>query len=149
MGLPDACLVGDPTTVLGKEDDDGDLVWNAAQGSCGATFSANPAPRLANPEHRRLHAVIPRSGYLILRLLSYPAWRVRANGQTVANLPKREDGLVAVPVQPGPVDLTVDWIVTPDVLLSRWISVGCGLVLVGLYAAERRQRLLPSGARLS
>ena len=149
MGLPDACLVGDPATTLGKEDEDGDLVWNPAQGSCEATFFANPPPRLANPEHRQMHVVIPRAGYLVLRLLSYPAWRVQVNGQTVTNLPKRKDGLLAVPVQPGPVALTVDWTITPDVVLSRWITGGSVLLLLWLYTAERRKRLLPSAARLS
>lgn len=154
MGLPDACLVGDPGTVLGKEDEDGDLVWNPAQGSCEATFSANPPPRLANPEHRQLHALVPHPGYLVLRLLSYPAWQVRVNGYVLTSdrasaLIKREDGLIAFPVKHGPVELTVDWITTPDVLLSRWITGISVLLLVGLYTAERWKRLLPTGTRLS
>ncbi len=139
MGLPDACLVGDPASVLGKEDDDGDLVWNAAQGSCEATFSGTPALQ-ADPEHRWMRATVPKAGYLVLRLLSYPAWRVQVNGQTVANLPKREDGLIVVPVQPGPIDLTVDWTITPDVVLSRWITVASVLLLVLLYLFERCAR---------
>jgi hypothetical protein len=72
---------------------------------------------------------LPRPGYLVLRLRSYPAWRVLFNGQPAANLPQRADGLIAVPVPQGPVDLTVDWTTTPDVLAGRWLS-GLALILV-------------------
>ncbi len=44
-GLPDACLVSDPTVVLGKpdpDDPDANPVWNPDQGSCQATFAAAP-----------------------------------------------------------------------------------------------------------
>ncbi len=63
-------------------------------------------------------AVIPHPGYLILRLRSYPAWKVGVNGRPVVGMPQREDGLIAVPVQQGPVEVAIDWIATPDVLLA-------------------------------
>ena len=57
MGLPDACLVSDPSAVLGKADPDNpdsNPVWSAGQNSCQATFatvtaatSANPTPSIA------------------------------------------------------------------------------------------------------
>jgi hypothetical protein len=153
VGLPAACLVSDPSTALGKEDDDGNLTWSAAQGSCEETFEAAAQDRQADPEHRRIHVAATRAGYLVLRLLSYPAWRVRVNGQTVANLPRREDGLIVMPVQQGAMDVTVDWTTTPDVTASRWMSAIGALLLVGLCAAERRrpshQKQLRTGARLS
>ena len=37
-------------------------------------------------------------------------------GKLVASFPQRDDGLMAVPVPQGPVDLTVDWTTTPDVI---------------------------------
>ncbi len=87
-GLPDACLVSDPSAVLGKADadnPDSNPVWSADENNCQATFTTvngartNPEP---NPEYRTIRATIPHSGYLVLRLLSYPAWRVRGERAT-------------------------------------------------------------------
>jgi hypothetical protein len=68
----------------------------------------------------------------------------------VTDLPKREDGLLAVPVLEGPVVLSVDWTTTPDVMAGRWISGISALIvlaLAGLWAYQRhanRQRRVGS-----
>ena len=91
-------------------------------------------------EHLRINAVIPHRGYLILHLCTYPAWHVRVNGRLISNLPQRNDGLMAVPVPRGPVDLTVDWTTTPDVIVGRWITMIAVLFLIALVAWDRKQR---------
>lgn len=138
-GLPDACLVSDPATVLGvssvnPDSDDTAPVWQAGQGSCQAAFSWQSG----GPEHKRLRAVVSRPGYLVLRLRSYPAWRLRVNGRAVGRLPQRDDGLMAVPVAQGGVDLAVDWTTTPDVIAGRWLTALAALLLAGLWLLERR-----------
>jgi hypothetical protein len=136
-GLPFACLVSDPSTVLGKATGTPDTPpeWDSEQGSCETTYAAAPTARA---EHFQIVATIPHSAFLIVRLRSYPAWSVKVNGQPAADLPARDDGLMAVPVPQGPVDLTVDWTTTTDVILSRWLS-GLGvLALTGLFLLERR-----------
>ena len=75
-----------------------------------------------NPEHREMRATTPHAGYLVLRLVSYPAWQHSRQRPAPAALPKRDDGLIAVPVPQGPVDLTVDWTTSPDVVAGRWLS---------------------------
>jgi hypothetical protein len=143
MALPDACLVDDANAELGRQDaGTGNLVWDAGQGSCSATFAWRRHGD-ENPEHRELRAAMPHAGFLVLRLLRYPAWGVRVNGQGVTSLPRRDDGLLAVPVPEGPVDVTVDWTITPDVVLSRWISALGALGLFGLFLLERRLRRIP------
>ncbi len=147
MGLPDACLVSDPSAALGKVDPDNpdsNPVWSAGENSCQATFTTVNGAR-TNPEHRRIRGAIPRPGYLVLRLLSYPAWRIRVNGQLVITLPKRDDGLMAVPVPQGPVELTVDWVNSPDVMAGRWLSGVSVLVLTVFCLFERRRK----GSRLT
>jgi hypothetical protein len=142
MGLPDACLVSDPSAVLGKADPDNpesNPVWSADQNSCQATFTTVGGAR-ANPEHRTIRATIPHFGYLVLRLLSYPVWRVRVNGQLATTLHRRNDGLMAVPVPQGPVDLTVDWVSPPDVLAGRWVSGVSVLVLTVFWLQQRRRK---------
>lgn len=137
-GLPQACLVSDPAIALGQvaATPDEPPAWHAAQNTCEATYAAAPDSR---PEHLRLAATIPHAGFLILRLRSYPAWRVLVNGKGAASLPLRTDGLMAVPVPEGPVALTVDWTATPDTILARWLSGLSVLVLTGLCLVRRRR----------
>jgi hypothetical protein len=86
----------------------------------------------------RVAAVTPHAGYLILRLRTFPAWRVKVNGQLATFAAARDDGLMAVAVPQGAVDLTVDWTTTPDIVVGRWLS-GLALIFVtALCALERR-----------
>lgn len=142
-GLPDACFVDDSSVVLGRpdpDDPDSNPTWRRAQGSCETTFSFAHGLR-ANPEHREIHGEAPRAGYLVVRLLRYPAWRVDLNGRGVTDLSRRGDGLVVVPVPQGPVDITIDWAITPDVVAGRWVSGVSVLLLVLLWFRQRRTGL--------
>ncbi len=146
-GLPDACLVSDPSVELGKpdpDDPDNNPTWAPDQSSCQATFTAVGGSQ-TNPEHRRIDVTIPHAGFLVLRLLRYPAWMIRLNGRSPAALPRRDDGLVAVAVPQGPIDLTVDWTTTPDNLLGRWLSAVSVLLLFALCLLERKS----TGPRLT
>jgi hypothetical protein len=137
-GLPDACLTADPAAVLGVQDTpanpDDNPDWSADQGSCEATLRW----QLDQPERKWLRAISPRAGFLILRLRRYPAWRIAVNGRPVSDLPQRDDGLIAVPVPQGPIDLAVDWTTMPDVLAGRWLSSLGALLLTGLWLLERK-----------
>ena len=138
MDLPGACLSASPTTVLGQSEDDTTLDWSPSQGTCDASLIAAPSPGKQSPEHLRINAVTGHAGYLILRLRSYPAWRVRLNGHILHSLPERTDGLIAVPVPQGPVKLTVDWTTTGDVILGRWLSLLGLALLAALFWMERK-----------
>ena len=138
--LPQACLVSDPSTVLGKATDtpDSPPAWEATQGSCEATFASVVQLVRARPEHFRIAAATAHHGFMILRLRSYPAWLVKVNGLAVSSLPPRADGLIAVHVPKGRVDLTVDWTTTTDAIIARWLSCLSLLVLAGLWLHNRR-----------
>jgi hypothetical protein len=139
-GIPDACLVTDAYIVLGKPDpNDPDInpAWTPDQNTCQASFLWNNGRQL-NPEHRTLVATMPHAGYLVLHLMRYPAWSVHLNGQLLASLPDRDDGLVAVPVPSGPINLTVDWTRSPGDLAGRWLSVLSIFLLFALSRCERR-----------
>jgi hypothetical protein len=139
MGLPGACLVSDPTTELGfSSRPETNPDWYAAPSRCEATFAASPLQERNRAEHFQFRAIAPHPGYLILRLRSYPAWRVRVNGQLAADQPQREDGLMAVPVPQGTVNLTVDWSATRDVVVGRWLSGLALLLLTALWFLERK-----------
>jgi hypothetical protein len=142
IGLPDACLTSDFDTELGialtPEDNP---TWLPAQGSCAATATAS----LRQPEHLRIATFAAHPGFLILRLRSYPAWSITLNGHPATNLPARVDGLIAIPVSEGPVEVSVDWTTTPDVILGRCVICVAVLALVSLGLLERRfSRVSPS-----
>jgi hypothetical protein len=133
--LPDACLTSKFDTELGIAPNlEDNPVWRPDQGSCMATATT----QLRQPEHMRINAFTAQAGFLILRLRTYPAWRVTVNGQLAAGLPARLDGLMVVPVPQGPVNLTVDWTTTPDVIAGRCVSVVALLGLIALGLLENK-----------
>jgi hypothetical protein len=139
-GLPDACLVSDPDADLGKPDPDdssANPIW--AQGTCAATFTADRS----NPEHLRLNAAAPQSGWLVLRLLAFPAWKISINGvdqwRVIASQVRtRSDGLIAVHVGRGPTNLDISWRTTGGVILGRAVSAISVLTALILAWLERR-----------
>jgi hypothetical protein len=137
QGLPDACLVSDPATTLGQPTEpDENPTWSAAQGACEATYATHHT----HPEHLHFHAMVPHPGFIVLRLLSYPAWQIRVNGRIVSDLPKRDDGLIAVPVPEGKVVVSAKWTSTQDVIASRWITFIALVLLALLWFVEHRRR---------
>ena len=141
MDLPAACLVSNPTTPLGGGDPDLTPQWTPEQGSCQATFAFDPTPGPDSLLHRGVRATAPKAGFLVLRLREYPAWSVRVNGNPVPSRPLRQDGLLAVPIPAGSDQITVDWTLTPDVRIGRWISLIAVLLvtLLGLLVRRRAQ----------
>jgi hypothetical protein len=140
-GLPDACLVADPAVKLGVSDSPDDAPdanpnWSVEQGSCARILRW----QITQPEQRRLRADFRHAGFLVLRLRAYPAWRVTVNGRSVGETPRREDGLIAVPVPQGAVDLAVDWTAMPDVARGRWLSGLAAFLLACLGGFERKLR---------
>lgn len=136
MSLPLACLAASANTELGKGTPGVDLAWTKEEGSCEATFAADGKQ---GAEHWRVNADVARAGFLILRLRRYPAWQVRLNGVRISNPAERDDGLIAVPVTRGRAVVTVDWTTTPDVWKARWISALALVLLMTVFAVERRR----------
>jgi hypothetical protein len=137
MGLPDACLARDFDTELGVAPEPGATPrWQPDQHSCMATAAGQGR----DPEHWRVQMSAAHAGFVILRLRSYPAWRISLNGHEVADSEARVDGLISVPVARGPVDLAVDWRSTPDVLAGRGVSALGLMGLICLGVMEHRYR---------
>ncbi len=146
IGLPDACLTRNANVVLAKSDDGNIPEWDPANGHCDATYRWLLHFGRLSPEHLRLDAETPYAGYLILHLRDYAAWKVNVNGRDIAfgakaaypKLPRRDDGLMAVPVPKGAVQLDVDWITTGDVIMGRLLSImSLGYIAV-LFLIERK-----------
>jgi hypothetical protein len=119
-GLPEACFVKTAEAELATSSSPNvNPAWKASEGTCLSTASAVGR----GTDHLRLKALGAGGGYVVLRLHSYPAWRVRVNGVVVNDLGWREDGLMAVPVPAGAVEVSVDWVTTWDVVAGRVVSL--------------------------
>jgi len=81
------------------------------------------------------------AGFAVLRVMDYPAWRVTVNGARVDARPRRDDGLMAVPVAAGVSEIEVRYAATRDVWAGRILSLVAAILWLGLAARQRRQRL--------
>jgi hypothetical protein len=136
-GMPDGCLVQSADAVLGTVDPSAEQpFWSAKDCLYVLRWSDDGA---TGPEHLRMQGVSPRAGVLVLRLLRYPAWSIEVNGRPVSGLPGREDGLIAVPVAGGPLEVRIDWRSMPDVVASRWITLAGVLALLWLWRMEGKR----------
>jgi hypothetical protein len=136
-GLPDACLTEDFDTELGvAPTTEENPAWQPGQGSCIATATA----RVREPESMQIAMTAPRAGFLVLKLRSYPAWRITVNDKPPADSGVRADGLVVLPVAAGPVNVSVNWRTTPDVVAGRCMSCLALLGLMALGLIERKNR---------
>jgi hypothetical protein len=82
-------------------------------------------------------------GYAVLRLMDYPAWIVRRNGIDVTNRPRRDDGLLTIPVPQGRSQIDIRWRITPDIRIGRAVSL-LGICVFGfVWYRERRSRATP------
>ena len=146
VGVPDACLVADATTILAASSDGTIPEWDPANGHCDATYSWIRRDGHIPTEHRRIIADTPHAGFLILHLREYAAWQVRVNDRLVAfgvdpalePLPHRDDGMMAIPVPRGQVEVAIDWGITRDVILGRWLSALSVIFVIALCIVERR-----------
>jgi hypothetical protein len=104
------------------------------------SITAKADARRWNGEHWLFNVVTPETGYAVLRLMDYPAWRVTVDGKPAQDRPGRGDGLMAVPVTAGSHAIEVQWSASSDVIAGREISAIALLALVLVAVLERRER---------
>jgi uncharacterized membrane protein YfhO len=91
------------------------------------------------PEHMTAEVQSPQPGYAVLRLMDYPAWRVRLNGKPVPR-ESRDDGLITVPISAGTSTIDVRYSTTPDVWAGRILSLVSLLLWLWVAAKTRLSR---------
>ena len=102
------------------------------------TIAAKVEAKAWNADRWMVSLSTPESGYAVLRLMDYPSWRVSVDGRQVVARPLRDDGLMTVPVTPGPHMIEVQWSATRDVVAGRILSALALLGLAGTVVLERR-----------
>jgi hypothetical protein len=78
-----------------------------------------------NVEHMTANVDSSAPAFAVLRLMDYPAWRVLVNGQTISSRPRRDDGLMTIPIPAGHAQIDVRYTATADVWAGRLVSLVC------------------------
>jgi hypothetical protein len=91
-------------------------------------------------EHRAVVLNTPAAGYAVFRLMDYPAWTIRHNGTIVRQHPRRDDGLLTIPVPAGRSQIDIRWHTTPDIWIGRAISLLGFCVFVFVWYRERTRQ---------
>jgi hypothetical protein len=90
------------------------------------------------PESRRLTVATDKPGQVVLRMVSYPAWRVEVNGRVVETTARARTGEIVVPLAAGRSDIQARFTRTPDRTVGGVISLVGLLLLMGLVVGFRR-----------
>jgi hypothetical protein len=82
----------------------------------------------SGPERISASVASNTSGYAILRLMDYPAWRVTLNGIELRDRPHRSDGLLVVPIEAGITRIDIRWRRTAD----QWGGIALSLIALAI-----------------
>jgi hypothetical protein len=92
------------------------------------------------PERKVLNVDASSPVRAAVRLLNYPAWRIRANGVEVESESDADSGQMIVPLPAGRSRLEVRFARTPDRTVGGTLSCIAALLLAGMGSALRRRR---------
>ena len=95
-------------------------------------------------ERRLLRVVTPGHARIAVRLLDYPAWRVRVNGHAVAAEHSQESAQMVVPVGGGESRIEIRFTRTADRIIGGGISALAACGSIGILAWRRRARSGPA-----
>jgi hypothetical protein len=93
-----------------------------------------------NVEHISATIDSASPAFAVLRLMDYPAWRVRINGHPASARPRRDDGLMTIPIAAGTSRIEVQYTATPDSWIGRAISLLSILILLVYFRTQSASR---------
>jgi hypothetical protein len=93
-------------------------------------------------ENKEIEIHTPVPAFAIFQLMDYPAWRIQMNGTPVTIRPRRDDGLLTVPLQTGRSVISIRYTATRDVQLGRALSLLALCIIVMLLIQTKRRRNL-------
>jgi hypothetical protein len=98
----------------------------------GASYSTDLAHRL------HFNVSSPMPGFVVLSLRDYPAWRITVNGGPVGARPRRNDGLIVLPINSGVSKVDITYARTPDQTAGWMISAFSGALLLFIWWKRER-----------
>jgi hypothetical protein len=82
---------------------------NPASTVPGAAMPAVPGQARLSETPLAFSVNAARAGFVVVNLQAYPNWRVTRNGEAMAALPVRPDGLLVVPIDAGESRIAIRW----------------------------------------
>jgi hypothetical protein len=110
--------------------------WLAPDPNAKAPANTQPGPA---PTHLTMNAPAPED--LILNLRDYPTWRITLNGTPITDRLQRDDGLIAIPLPPGPSTINITNAQSIDQTAGDAISLASLALLLFLLNTGRKTRL--------
>lgn len=133
--MPDVRVLVRPTA---EEPDSGKVQNPEYQPNPAVEIHATITVAHSSPEHRAVVIDTPSVGYAVFRLMDYPAWTIRRDGVILTQLPRRDDGLITIPVPQGRSRIDIRWRTTPDIWAGRAVSLAGLCCFAFLCYRERR-----------
>ncbi len=109
-----------------------------------AVHPTDPAPQtgagysVALADRLHFNVSSPISGFVVLSLRDYPAWRITVNGGPVGARPHREDGLIALPINSGVSRVDIAYARTLDQTAGWMSSALSGALLLFIWWKRER-----------
>ena len=133
IGLPPVRVVASATADEADDDPADDSADQSSDDNDSGNPAWQPAPHVLLPapitihlwqdEHIVASIRSPQPAFAVFRLMSYPAWRIRINNTPGRSLPRRDDGLLAIPIPSGTSTIDIRYRTTPDVWAGRIVSL--------------------------
>ncbi len=96
-----------------------------------------------DPESKAFSAIVSQPGKLVLKLFSYPAWKVEVNGRPLRTQALPVTDQIDIPVQAGENRVHLTFVRTTDRKIGGYISLATVILILGALLFERRATLLP------
>jgi hypothetical protein len=138
QGLPQVRILPQPDAEIAENPDQPNPDYTADP---HAKLPATVTIQSWQPESRSITVTTQSSGYAILRLMDYPAWRIRVNGVGMTSRPYRQDGLMTIPVGAATTRIEVIYAPTRDVLWGRSLSALSLVTLLTLAVRRKRWKV--------
>jgi hypothetical protein len=108
-----------------------------------ATFDGNGNSRIRitqwSPESKSFTANVSQPGQLVVKLFKYPAWEVEVNHRPVETGALEVNGQMTIPVEAGDNHVQITLVRTSDREIGGFISLGTGILLLGMIFFDRRK----------
>jgi hypothetical protein len=130
----------DPTDEYTPVAADNDSVKQQNPGYWLSPDATSPAPEstVPGPAPRILNLSPGKPTDLILNLRDYPAWRITRNGSPLTTRLQRPDGLIAIPLPPGPAKIDIRYRLMGDQKLGYLCSAISAAIFIGLILYDHR-----------
>ena len=136
-GVDEYDPLGDDHSLLPEKSERVTVMRAAPEAQAGLKSPVEVTLQRWTAERKEIHITTREPAVLKLRLLDYPAWRVKVNEAVVVPEQTGETAQITVPLAAGPSQVAVRFIRTPDRSIGAGISAAS--VLIALLLFTRRQ----------